>query len=431
MKLEEATKYATDLLFTLPKKSTVRVIGHTDADGISAAAIVAIALARAGYKFHVSIERTEPDLVEKIKKEENEMLIFVDIGSSYLEQMDKIGCNVIVLDHHLGEGKEIPKNVMYVNARLYGIDGSREACGASIAYAFAMAMDENNVDLSQLAIAGIIGDKQVFEGFNRKILEDGIGSGYVEEREEYILSGKSLKEVLESSLEPYFTGFKNASPFLEKLGIDENEKFENLKEEERKKLLSALTLKLLEQGCDDVGWKRITYYGKKYGNLYDLSSKLNACARLNESGTGISLCFGDMMAWENAEIIQERYRDEIRKEMRELEEMEPKERENFTYFHVNHPPLSGVLAGLSLKYLPQFNKKKPVIALAKKDNFIDISGRATDVMVKEGVNLGEAIKKAAESVGGIGGGHPVAAGGKIPADREKEFLENLDRAMKR
>jgi len=430
MKLEEAAKYAADLLFTLPKKTMVRVIGHVDADGIASASIVAIALARAGYNFHVSIKRTEPDLIEEMEKEENEIIIFVDIGSGYLQEMKKLKCNVIVLDHHLGGG-DVPGNVMYVNARLYGLDGSREACGASVAYAFAMAMDENNVDLSQLAIAGMIGDKQVFEGYNRKIVEEGIGSGFVEEREEHILSGKNLKEKLENSLEPYFTGFRNVSPFLEKLGIGENEKFENLEERERKKLLSALTLKLLEQGCSDVEWKRVAYYGKKYGNLYDLSSKLNACARLNESGTGVSLCLGDVRAVENAEILQERYRDEIRKEMRELEGMQPEERENFIYFHVNHAPLSGVLAGLALKYLPQFMKGKPVIALARKEKYVDISGRANEEMVKSGVNLGKAIKEAAESVGGTGGGHPIAAGGKIPAEREEEFLQNLDDVMKK
>jgi nanoRNase/pAp phosphatase (c-di-AMP/oligoRNAs hydrolase) len=31
----------------------------------------------------------------------------------------------------------------------------------------------------------------------------------------------------------------------------------------------------------------------------------------------------------------------------------------------------------------------------------------------------------------VGGGHPIAAGGKIPSDREKEFLQNLDRAMEK
>jgi len=430
MKLEEAVKYAADLLFTLPKKSRVRVIGHVDADGISAASIIAIAIARAGYNFHVSIKRTEANLIDEIEKEENELIIFVDIGSSYLEEMEKLKCNVMVLDHHLMEG-EVPSNVMYVNARLYGLDGSREACGASIAYAFAMAMDERNVDLSQLAIAGIIGDKQVFQGYNKKVVEDGIGNGFVEEREEYILDGRSLREVLENSLEPYFTGFSNASPFLEKLDIEPYKKFGELKEGERKRLLSALTLKLLEQGCHEIEWKRKFYYGKKYGNLHDLSSKLNACARLNEASTGMALCMGDSYAMENAVIIQEKYRDEIRKEMRELEKMQPEEKDNFIYFHISHAPLAGVLAGLSLKYLPQFQKGKPVLALAIKNGKIDISARADEKMVENGINLGEAIKRAAEKVGGIGGGHPIAAGGKIDKEKEEEFLEELDRVMKK
>jgi len=429
MKLEEAVKYASDLLLSLPKKSKVRIIGHVDADGIAAASIVAMALARAGYRFHISIERTKPDLIKELEKEENELIIFTDIGSSYLKEMEKLKCNVIVLEHHIN-GNEVPSNVMHINARLYGLDGSREACGASIAYAFAMALDEENVDLSQLAVAGIIGDKQSFSGYNKKIVEDGIGKGFIEEREDYILIGRSLKEMLENSLEPYFTNFYNAAPFLEGLGIEAHSKFEELGDEKRKKLLSALTLKLIEQGCDEIEWKKTFYYGKNYGNLHDVSSKLNACARLNEASLGISLCLMDIKAMDKAELVQEKYRDEIRKEMRQLEKKEPYERKNFIYFYVDKPPLAGVLAGLALKYLPQFKKQKPVFALAYNE-LIDISARAEEKMVEDGVNLGKAIKRAAESVGGIGGGHPIAAGGKVPKEKEEEFLDALDKELEK
>lgn len=430
MRLEEAAKYAADLLHSLPKKSKVRVIGHVDADGIASASIVAISLVRAGYRFHISIEKTRMDLIKDIEKEENDLIIFTDIGSGYLKEMKNLGCNVIVLDHHIANEEDIPSNVMYVNARLYGLDGSREACGASVAYAFAMALDEENVDLSQLAIAGMIGDKQEIAGYNKEIVEQGMGEGYVEEREEYILIGRSLKEMLENSLEPYFTDFFNAAPFLEKLGIEPQTRFEELDEEKRKKLLSALTLKLIEQGCSDVEWKKTFYYGKNYGNLHDLASKLNACARLNEAGLGISLCLMDVQAMDKAEIVQEKYREEIRKEMKELERKEPYERKNFIYFYVDKAPLAGVLAGLALKYLPKFNAGKPVFALSYNE-MIDISARADEKMVKEGLNLGEAIKKAAESVGGIGGGHPIAAGGKIPKEKEEEFLELLDKELEK
>ncbi len=428
MKLEEAVKYATDLLLSLPKKTKIRIIGHIDADGIASASIVAIALARAGYRFHISIKKTEPDLIKEIKKEDNDLVIFVDIGSSYLEEMRELK-NVIVLEHHLGK-EEAPSNVMYLNARFFGLDGSKEACGASVAYAFALALDEENVDLSQLAIVGIIGDKQQFIGYNKKIVEDGIGSGFIEERDEYILVGKSLKEALENSLEPYFTGFyKSSASFLDKLGIQPQKKFEELEDEDRRKLLSALTLKLLEQDVDEIAWRKRIYYGKNYGNLYDISSKLNACARLNEAGVGIAICLGDKKAIDVAHVIQEKYRDEIRKEMREMEKKEPYEKNNFIYFYTDKAPLAGVLAGLALKYLPNFKKDKPILALSYNE-FIDVSARADDKMVENGVNLGEALKLAAEKVGGIGGGHPVAAGAKIRKDKEEEFLEEVDKLLK-
>ena len=424
MKLEEGVKYAADLLLSLPKKSLIRVIGHVDADGISSASIIAIALERAGYRYHISIKPTIPNLIKEIKKEENELIIFADIGSGYLKEMEKLKSNVIILDHHLSYD-EVPSNVMYVNVRLYGIDGSREACGATVAYFFARALDENNVDLSQLAIVGAIGDKQEMRGYNKKVLDEGIANGFIEMKDEYIFEGKTLKDALENSIEPYFTNFISANSFIENLGFEPQKRFEELDDGERKKLLSALTLKLLEQGCSEIEWKKRMIYGSYYGNLHEMASKLNASARLNEYGIGIAACMGDKKAKERIFILQEKYRDEIRKEMREMEKKEPYEMNKFIYFYNDKKTLGGVLAGLSLKYLPKFQKGKPVVAIAYNEN-IDISARATQEMVESGINLGEAMKKAAEKAGGRGGGHPIAAGATVPKDREEDFLKALD-----
>jgi len=427
MKLEEAVKYAVDLLLSLPRKSMIRIIGHVDADGISAASIIAMALERAGYRYHISIKATKPDLIKEIEKEENDLIIFADIGSGYLNEMKKLKSNVIILDHHLSYD-EPPENVMYVNARLYGIDGSKEACGATVSYFFAKAIDDNNIDLSQLAIVGAIGDKQDITGYNKKVMEEGIANGFIETKDEYIFQGATLKDALENSLEPYFTGFTNANGFIESIGLQPQKKFEELDDEERKRLLSALTLKLLEQKCNEIEWKRRAIYGRYYGNLYDMTSKLNASARLNEHGTGIAACFGDKKARERVFILQEKYRDEIRKEMRAMEKKEPYEREKFIYFYNEKRALGGVLAGLALKYLPNFNMNKPILAISYNDD-IDISARATQDMVENGINLGEAMRNAAQAIGGEGGGHPVAAGASIPKGKEEEFLKLLDELL--
>jgi len=50
-------------------------------------------------------------------------------------------------------------------------------------------------------------------------------------------------------------------------------------------------------------------------------------------------------------------------------------------------------------------------------------------MVENGINLGEAMRNAAQAIGGEGGGHPVAAGASIPKGKEEEFLKLLDELL--
>jgi single-stranded-DNA-specific exonuclease len=46
-----------------------------------------------------------------------------------------------------------------------------------------------------------------------------------------------------------------------------------------------------------------------------------------------------------------------------------------------------------------------------------------------GVDLSYALRTAANAVGGTGGGHNVASGGKIPAGKEDEFISIVDRII--
>jgi RecJ-like exonuclease len=90
--------------------------------------------------------------------------------------------------------------------------------------------------------------------------------------------------------------------------------------------------------------------------------------------------------------------------------------------------LSGVIAGLVLKYFPKFKKGKPVIAIAVNGG-ADISARGDEKMVENGINLGKSMKIAAEKVGGVGGGHQIAAGAKVEKEKLMDFLEELDREL--
>ncbi|GAG87078.1 unnamed protein product, partial [marine sediment metagenome] len=57
-----------------------------------------------------------------------------------------------------------------------------------------------------------------------------------------------------------------------------------------------------------------------------------------------------------------------------------------------------------------------------------VSGRAHEKIVSQGVNLSDVIRKASQrsNIETLGGGHPPAAGTKIPIEKVEEFLENCD-----
>ena len=428
MEFEQAAEHASELIYSLPEGENIRIISHCDADGIASAAIMAISLMRAGYNFHISIKKTGTKIADGIG--DARLAVFCDIGSTNLEELNKLNCRVILCDHHMIKGELT--NGINMNARAYGMDGSSEICGATATLALSLAMDEKNIDMAQLAIAGAIGDKQDrggFKGYNRKVLEDAVKKGYIEMKEETVFSqDMSMMDSLEECIEPYFSNFSGggALKFLQDMGIDPFKKFSELGENERKKLLSALTLRLMEQGAENVSLIRISPHGKNYGSLYDLSSKLNACAREGEEGVGIAACLGDGGAMGKAGQLQSTYREKIRREMRELEKEKVKELSSISYFHTKNTALGGVLAGLAMMYLPNFSKEKAVISVSTGEKKVDISGRGTERLVKKGLDLSEGMYVAAAKVGGGGGGHPIAAGATIPPGREEEFLRELD-----
>ncbi|MDD5779037.1 MAG: DHH family phosphoesterase [Candidatus Thermoplasmatota archaeon] len=433
MKLETAAGHAAEVIRSLPPGGRVRVVSHNDADGLAAASITALALHRAGYGFHLTIKQTSPRLTQGMEKEENRVVIWCDLGSSNLEELTALPGTAILCDHHIMQG-ELTDGIN-LNVRSYGLDGSTEACGASAALALALALDEHNLDLAELAIAGAIGDKQDrdgFSGYNRSILERAVEAGHItlEERPAFN-PATSLMDALEESIEPFFTGFAGdgALQFLKKLDIDSLKSFDDLSPQEQKKLLSALALHLVEQQADEIALMQTVPAGKRFGPLYDLASKLNACAREGNNGVGIALCLGSPGALEKAQELQQGYRAAIRHEMRALEKEQPQELSHLTYFYLKNGSLKGVCAGLSMTYLPAFDIHKPVIALTDDGDTIGVSGRGTPSLVEKGLDLAAGMQQAAAEVGGTGGGHPIAAGADIPAGRDKTFLQALNKVL--
>ncbi|MBI0584218.1 MAG: DHH family phosphoesterase [Methanomassiliicoccus sp.] len=283
----------------LGKSASVLVIGHIDADGITATSIAAMALDRKGIersvRFVKKLDQAEIDLAAASPAER---LWFVDLGSGALSRLDPMRC--VVSDHHrIDPAVEAPSWRGHVNPHLHGIDGSSEVSGAGVTYLVAKMMDAANADLSPLAVVGAIGDLQDsaenrLSGYNRTILDDATSLDLVAAEKDVRLFGRQTRPVhslLQYSREPELLPFIAGGPrgeetdeesdddksacigFLEDLGIEPRQgdgfrTWSQLDREEKKRIVSALANRIVDSG------KGLSLVRRLIGEVYTLSPNL-------------------------------------------------------------------------------------------------------------------------------------------------------------
>ena len=201
----DAVKHAAKMV---DKAEYVRVISHYDADGLAAASVMAGALRRMGKQFHLSmVKGLDSGAVERIAKEGNANIIFLDMGSGQIDGLESLDAKVVALDHHKPIRKS--KKVIQVNPHFHGMDGMVEACGASLSLLLSVVMDEANWDLSPIALAGVVGDRQHMggmKGLNQQILELAVERKHVTVQRGLNLTGTTVLDTISNSVDPYFVG---------------------------------------------------------------------------------------------------------------------------------------------------------------------------------------------------------------------------------
>jgi single-stranded-DNA-specific exonuclease len=415
------------------RHSEVRVLTHYDADGISSAGIIANALLRKGIRFQLtlskSLEAETIDLVSQGAK----CLILADMGSSFLKELEQLGASVIVLDHHVPVGSS--EKVIHINPHLFGMDGMTSGCAGAVSMMFALAMDEGNWDLLPIAFAGIVGDRQHIRGLsgiNKWLLEGGMSRRVLELRPGSLLPEGKLADELSGGIEPYIIGvsgsLEGAMSLLKEAGIPEDASFVQLNETERRKLTSLVALRLIGQGCTTPSMEeQITdryFFSSWETTADDLAQLLNACGRTDQEGIGVAITLKDAKARQSAEKLRTGYRESVLAAMNEIVSHGVSKKQNLQYFISTNPSLSGVLAGLTMQFVGESDK--PTIALSMHGDKVRISSRANFRLVEKGVDLAVALREAASSVGGQGGGHAVASGATIAKGKEEAFLQKLD-----
>lgn len=430
----------------------IRLIGQYDADGISATAIAHRMLEREEKDFEYEIvKQLYEEGVERIAEEDEELLLFVDIGSGQSELikehiLEKTDKEVIISDHHEpaleSEESRNEKNLIHLNPHYLGHDGGEAISAAGMTYLLSKAVSEDNTDLVQFALIGATGDVQKqegeFMGLNKDLAEEAIKNEYVEKRQGLDLYGrttKSLQKSLMYTTDPHLEGVSNdesgAIQLVKSAGLEirNNGDFRTLADltpEEEKNLIHTMIKRgfPVQQLLNDI---------YTLGNGYEIdefSTIINACGRLGEPKKGVKILLENDL--DLAEKISRKYGRRISSALGYVD----KNRENEEVIYEKE---IGVIDGkdeisddfigtVTTITMSNGHFEAPVvmgIAEAEKDK-MKVSSRATKDVVEAGLNLGEIVGEICEEVDGEGGGHNIAAGAKIPEDEKEVFIDKLD-----
>jgi len=418
----------------------IRIISHNDADGLSAAGVIANAIKEEGGQFHTTIlSRLKPEDIRELAKQNYELFIFSDMGSAYSKLIANFKSEVIIADHHQVEENDSQDNIVHVNPHLFGIDGSRELSGAGSAYLTVreLSLDENSETknkkhLAPLALVGAFGDMQYqngFTGVNELLVEDGKEFGSLEIHEDLKLVSKSQEPLYKSltyTLNPTLPGLtgdlEGSMGFLEKIGISYGIKFTDLDDEEKDVLKDEL-IKLNEDIFGEV--YSIPKENSLLRNLEEYSYILDSCGKNKKTGLGLSIALGERdKALDAAINLQSKYRDQLTKGMEWIKREGSNEMDFIQYIYSEDKVLKSVMGTISSVAISAGLLKgdKPILSMARMHNDVKVSGRTTGELVEKGVDLGKALHDSSLSFGGQGGGHNIAAGAMIPYKEMDNFL---------
>ncbi len=429
----------------------ITIISHYDTDGICSAAIMAKALERLDKNFSVKIiKQLEKEIIKNLPKDR--ILIFLDLGSGNLEHINKLKNIIYIIDHHeIEENPNLAENIKIINPHLYN---KENLCGACLTYLFAKEISNENKDLANLAVIGMVGD----------LLEKNIGkigNSIINDAEMLIKKGlllypatRPLNKTLEFNSAMFIPGVTGSSTgsinLLREAGIEKkNGEYKNLielNEEEMSKLITGILLRRNEKNIEDfIGNIYLVKFFNQLEDARELSAMINACSRLDHSNVAFSLCLGSKKARKKAEKIYANYKQHLISGLNCVSNLKTSKSRDFdsrqksnisekiegdNYVIINaknniKDTIIGTIASI-LSMSSYYKEGTAIITMAHNKDKIKISAR---IAGRNGRNIREVLDSVAKEVGGESGGHAMAAGCLIHKSKEKEFIDLLQKRL--
>lgn len=457
-KFNELSKLSEKAAEEIRNRKDILVVSHVDADGLSAASIVCTALERQGIDYKpLFFRQLDGPALEEVSNCGADLVIFTDLGSGMIREICSSGLRAVVADHHKPALCEV-RPVAHINPHLVGADGATHLSGSGTSFLLARALAPSNDDLSALAVVGAVGDLQDMAsgrllGLNREILEIGSKAGAISFARDIKLFGRQTRPVfkmLQYSGDPYLPGLSGDEDaciaFLKEIGVrlggEKWRRWIDLSQEEKARLVSALLRKGLRSGVSSVKLERLigeVYVllqereGTELRDASEFSTLLNATARYGHALVGLAVCMGDReRAFEEARMLLNQHRQNLVNGLKLVSAKGITSLKNIQYFDAGDAILDtivGIVAGMCFQ---MSDRSKPILAFARTpEGSLKVSARGTQDLVRSGLDLADAMSAAARGMGGVGGGHNVAAGATIPAEAKQEFLELVDATVGR
>ncbi|MFH2106871.1 MAG: DHH family phosphoesterase, partial [Candidatus Micrarchaeota archaeon] len=413
------------------------IVHHYDCDGITSGSIVADAFRSKSKKYRQKwIKKLDDSVIDELKSSKEKEIIFVDLGggNKRVNELD----DVLVIDHHQTEG--IDK--LQINPLLFGVDGGEELSAAGTT---SLVFDHRE----DLGIVGAVGDMQhPLKGANRFLLEKAVKKQLVNVEHDLCFYGRFSRPIIQFLMysdDPYIPGLSydeaQVIALLNRLGIkmkngdgdrDRWRTYSDLSKEEKMRLVSELANMLLNQNQikkaeDLIQESYLMANQPKDTEMYEaneFSTLLNACGRHGKAEIGVSVCLGDKGAYDKARELLSLHRRMIKDGI----EYAKKNVQDFGKFYfldargIIDEGIIGIICGMYLHPA----STKPMIGISDGDeDTLKLSSRGTKKLIAEGLNLSAALHEVTEIVGGVGGGHRIAAGASFPKAKINEFLSEL------
>jgi RecJ-like exonuclease len=434
----------------------IAVLTHYDSDGLAAGGAMSRFLLKSEKLFILrSTHMLSEDVLNSFFSIRAKTFLILDMGSGDLKLIYKKwkkngGRLLIIIDHHKIQ-EEIPEDtrVNILNPELYGFDGGRIGSTSILCSLVGYyGLGEKDKYFLEIGVVGASGDMQIqngVEGINNFLLKLAEENGVVKKEREFVFfihNKLPVFKAIVNNLVPYIPGFTYREDvglnIVRKAGIKMRKRggeyitLDEISEEEKSKLLEIITKYIASLGIDELDTSSFltdVYYlplekDPVLLTAMDFSNLLSSCGRLDREDIGISIAsgargrvleIGKSILVERKKILA-KYLERAEKSLEQIDGV------IYLIDFLNSdfsPKFSGTISTIfskSLKY-----KDKVIVVLSEdEEGNIKISSRAPREFVENGFDLSRVMKKLAETYGGRGGGHNIAAGASLPTTARKD-----------